>query len=128
MEDDEITLINACTDLVTNKAAEAFPRRLLGHIRRGEWVGVRDFCAQVGVAPAGLKAELFATWLPDPAAHDAYAVILFYDDETKWSMAAQYNRGRILGSAALNQAVQQSRTAIPAPGATSQPAAPAADR
>ncbi|HBI45073.1 MAG TPA: hypothetical protein DDY78_19775 [Planctomycetales bacterium] len=106
MQDEEINLFNACTDLVSLAKWEVFPLRLLGGKRPGEWVRVLDFCQQIGLTADQLKPELFATWLPDPMGHDAYAVILFYDDESKWSMAAHYNRGRLLGTASPNLAQQ----------------------
>src|ERR1700733_7492717 len=99
MQDDEIALCNACTNLVSLRKTEAFPLHLLGSKRPGEWVRVDDFCLQIGVSPGELRPELFATWLPDPKAHEAYVVVMFYDDESKWSMAAHYNRERLLGSA-----------------------------
>ncbi len=95
MQDDEIALINACTDLVSLKRAEAFPIHLFGSKRPGEWVSVSEFCVKIGVATGDLSPDLFATWLPDPLAHDGYAVVMFYDDQSKWSMAAHYNRGRL---------------------------------
>lgn len=113
MPDDEIALCNACTDLVGLKKSEAFPRHLLGSKRPGEWIAVRECCQQLGLAPGDLKAELFAAWLPDPMAAAGYAVILFYDDESKWSMAAHYNRARLLGAAAPNQALQPTGAAVP---------------
>src|SRR5438309_6891628 len=103
MQDDETNLINACTDLVSLKKCEAFPLHLLGSKRPGEWVGVGEFCQQVGVVPGNVKPQLFATWLPDPLAQDGYVVVLFYDDESKWSMAAHYNRLRLFGTAPLNR-------------------------
>jgi hypothetical protein len=96
MEDDEIQLCNLCTDLVSLKKTEAFPLRLLETHRVGEWVSVHEFCLEIGVLVGDVKPELFAAWLPDPSGHAAYAIILFYDDESKWSMAAQYNRARLL--------------------------------
>lgn len=129
MQDDEITLFNTCTDLVSLKRMEAFPLHLLGSKRPGEWIGVRAFCLQIGVAPGDLRPDLFATWLPDPLAQDAYAVILFYDDESKWSMAAHYNRGRLLGGGPPHQMLQPAGAAIPAAScSTSQRTAPAAER
>jgi hypothetical protein len=100
MDDEEIALTNACTDLVSLKSSEAFPVRLLGEIKPGEWVRVGDLCRQLGLAQANWQTELFATWLPDPAGNDGYAVIVFYDDDSKWSMCAQYNRSRLLNRAA----------------------------
>jgi hypothetical protein len=127
MHDDEINLCNACTDLVSLRTSEAFPRQLLENKRPGEWIGVRAFCEQIGIAPGDVKPELFATWLPDPTAQDGYAVVLFYDDESKWSMAAHYNRGRLLDSARPNQVQWPSGGSIPASGSTSQQATPAAE-
>jgi len=106
MQDEEITLFNGCTDLVSLAKWEAFPLRLLGGKRPGEWIGVHEFCQEIGVGAGQLKPELFATWLPDPTAREAYAVILFYDDESKWSMAAHYNRERLFGDASRRPALQ----------------------
>ena len=127
MQDEEITLLNACMDLVSLKRWEAFPLRLLGGKRPGEWIGAREFCQQIGVAADNLTAELFAAWLPDPKARDGYVVIMFYDDESKWSMAAHYNRERLVGGALPSQ-VAQPTTRPAAAGSTSQLAAPAAER
>src|SRR5438309_6252745 len=115
MQDDDIVLCNACTDLVSLSKMEAFPRRLFGSKRAGEWVGVRELCLQAGLAPGDIRPDVFATWLADPMVHDGYAVVLFYDDQSKWSMAAHYNRGRLLGSALPKQSPP---TAVPAPSST----------
>ena len=128
MQDEEITRYNACTDLVSLKKCETFPLRLLGSKPSGEWIGVREFCLQIGVAAGDLTPELFATWLPDPKAHDGYAVILFYDDESKWSMAAHYNKGRLLANATVNQTPESTGAGISASSrSTPQQAAPAAE-
>jgi hypothetical protein len=127
MEDDEITLCNTCTDLVGLKKMEAFPLRLLESKPPGEWICVREFSLQIGVVADNLKPELFATWLPDPLANGAYAVIMFYDDESKWSMAAHYNRARLLGTGAANPENQPTGAAVSASSdSTSQQAAPTA--
>jgi len=128
MQDDEILLVNNCTGLVSLKKKEAFPLHLLQSKRPGEWICVRDFCLQIGVAPGDLRPEVFATWLADPMAHDAYAVILFYDDESKWSMAAHYHRARLLGDESPNQVLQPTGAALSASsGSMSKQAAPAAE-
>jgi hypothetical protein len=127
MQDEEITLLNACTDLVSLKQWEAFPLRLLGK-RPGEWIAVREFCQQIGVAADNLTPELFAAWLPDPKAHNGYVVIMFYDDESKWSMAAHYNRVRLVGGALPTQPLQTTGAALPASsGSTAQQAASTAE-
>ncbi len=129
MQDEEVVLFNACADLVTLKKCEAFPLRLLGGKRPGDWVGVRQLCQQLGLAADDLTPELFAAWLPDPKADDGYVVILFYDDESKWSMAAHYNRGRLLGGPAPNEAPQPTGAALPASaGATSPQESPAVEQ
>src|SRR5437879_6345449 len=99
MQDDEIILFNTCTNLVTLRKTESFPLHLLQSKGPGEWIGVRDFCLQVGVGPGEARPGLFVTWLPDPQAQEGYVVIIFYDDESKWSMAAHYNRARLFGGA-----------------------------
>jgi hypothetical protein len=127
MQDDEITLFNTCTDLVSLRKAEAFPRHLLQSKRPGDWVSVREVCEGIGVPVGGLRPAVFATWLPDPMAHVGYAVILFYDDESKWSMAAHYNRSRLVGGATPNPSLPPTGSAIsPSTSSTPQQAAPAA--
>jgi hypothetical protein len=83
----------------------------------------------VGVAAGELKPELLATWLPDPTAQEAYAVILFCDDESKGRMAAHYHRRRLLGDASYNPSPQPVRVIRPASsGSTPQRTAPMAER
>ncbi len=57
-----------------------------------------------------------------------YEVILFYDDESKWSMAAHYHRRRLLGEASAEPSPQPIRAARPAAsGSTPPQAAPTAE-
>jgi hypothetical protein len=126
MQDDEITLCNACTDLVSLKSAEAFPQQLLANQPAGAWIGVADFCGKVGLVHGGIGESVFATWLPDPIAHESYVVIFFYDDESKWSMTAQYNRGRFMrasaGSKSNTGAAAAILSALSLPSPERQPA------
>lgn len=97
MEDEElIHLNNFCADLVSLKRWEAFPLHLLTGKREAEWVCVRELCLQAGLDVRDLKSDLFTAWLPNPAGDEGYAVILFYDEESMWTMAARYNRQRLL--------------------------------
>lgn len=97
MEDEELTrLNNFCADLVSMKRWEAFPVHLLIGKRTAEWVRVRELCLPAGLDVGDLKNDLFAAWLPDPTGDEGYAVILFYDEESMWTMAAHYNRQRLL--------------------------------
>ncbi len=97
MDDEDLThLNNVCADLVSLKRWEAFPAHLLIGKRTAEWVRVGELCVQAGLDVGNLKPDLFAAWLPDPAGDARYAVIVFYDEESLWSMAASYNRQRLL--------------------------------
>lgn len=97
MEDEELThLNNICADLLSLKRCEAFPLNLLIGRREGEWVRVRELCLQAGLEAEELKPDLFAAWLSDTAGDEGYAVILFCDEDSMWTMAARYNRQRLL--------------------------------
>ncbi len=123
MEAAEITLCNACADLMSLKEAEAFPLFLLRDKRAGEWIGVRDLCEQVGATPTNLPKSVFAAWLPDPVANDAYAVVMFYDDESQWSMAAHFNRERLLSDAMRDVKPLNGKVVPPTLSALGQPMA-----
>jgi hypothetical protein len=111
MEDDELTsLYNACTDLVGLRKYEAFLRGLIETRRSSEWVRVGEFCSQLGLSPCDLTPDLFATWLPDPMADAGYVVILFYEDESKWSMAAHYNRARLMAGTSQKPDFRSAKT------------------
>jgi len=112
MQDDEIALYNACADLVTLAKKEAFPQHLLGSKRPGHWIGVREFCSQIGITPGDLGPDVFVTWLPDPTAHEAYAVIMFYDHESQWTMAAHYHRARLLSDTSPSHPLHEGAAAI----------------
>lgn len=100
MEDEELThLNNLCADLVSLKRWEAFPLLLLTSKREAEWVRVRDLCLQACGDSGDLKPDLYAAWLADTAGDEGYVVILFYDEESMWTMAARYNRQRLLAAA-----------------------------
>src|SRR6266446_6129591 len=61
MPDDEITLLNTCTDLVSLRKAEAFLLHLFHSKRPGEWICVREVCQRIGVPAGDLRPEVFAT-------------------------------------------------------------------
>jgi hypothetical protein len=113
MDDDFIQLNNTCADLVAFKKWEAFPLHLLGDRRAGEWVSVRDMCRQLSLDVGEVKPDLFVAWMNDPLGNDAYEVIIFYDDESKWTMAAHYNREHLFQNRSPNQS-PQTVTATPA--------------
>ena len=95
MEDEDLIDLNDyCSDLVGSKRWEAFPMQLLKGKPVAEWVRVRDFCLEAGLHVGDCKSDLFASWLPDPTGAEEYALILFYDEESMWTMAARYNRRR----------------------------------
>jgi hypothetical protein len=95
-ESDRDHLISFCADLVTLRRTEAFPLRLLRDHGPGQWVRVHDVCQQSGISTGEVTPGLVAAWLPDPFGDPEYTVIIFFDDETKQSFAAHYNRRRLL--------------------------------
>jgi hypothetical protein len=97
MEEDLLRLNNTCADLVTLEKYEAFPTQLLAGAR-GDWVAVRELCVHVGIDAGDVGDGLFVTWLPEPTGQEDYATILFYDDESGWTLAATYNRSRLSGT------------------------------
>ena len=96
MEEEGIRLNNFCADLVSLKACEPFVLHLLTSTRAGEWVRVEELCAALGLAANGVESELFAARLADPLGDEGYSLIVFYDNESLWTMAARYNRQRLL--------------------------------
>jgi hypothetical protein len=103
MEDEELVrLNNACADLLASKKWEDFPRHLLGR-NHGEWVGARALCRQAGINLDDIPADLFVTWLADPSGAEGYAIIMFYEADSSWTMAAHYNRQRLVGAAAAGE-------------------------
>ena len=96
MECDADFMSNVCTDLVALRRMEPALSHLLRDHHSGVWVPVADLYAQSEVSSPTVPGELQAAWLPAP--HDAnYAVIVFFDDESKWSMTAEYDATRLLG-------------------------------
>jgi hypothetical protein len=98
MEDEELVrLNNACADLLALKKWEGFPRHLLTG-GEGTWVNVSEICGRIGIDPGATPVDLFVTWLPEPTA-EGFAVILFYDASSSWTMTANYNRERLFAAA-----------------------------
>ena len=100
LESVNVDLENACLDFVTERANEADVRTLLTAHQAGEWVSldrVRRIAAPVSNGAGRFDASgVFVTWLPDPSGDSSFVLIIFFDDCSKWSTAAQYNRSRIL--------------------------------
>src|SRR5205807_1491537 len=94
---------NFCADLLSMERLEAFPMQLLGG-PRGDWIAVRELCARLGIDANTIDGNLFATWLADPSGNDDYVTIIFYDADAEWTMAATYNRRRLLGTATIGRA------------------------
>jgi hypothetical protein len=98
MDDDGDCQMSFCADLVTLRKTEAFPLSLLNDRQPGEWVAVKTVCQLTGTDSKDVKPELVSTWLPDPFGDPDYVVMIFYDDETKQSFAAHYNKRRLLNA------------------------------
>lgn len=96
MECDTDLMSNLCTDLVALRRMEPAVSHLLRDHHSGVWVPVANLYSQTEVPFPESGAELQTAWLPAP--HDPnYAVIVFFDDESKWSMTAEYDAMRLLG-------------------------------
>jgi hypothetical protein len=89
-------LINACADLVSLQQNDPFVVGLLTEMQAGEWVPVQSLCRDRGLPLREGASNLFVTWLADPLGNSSYVVIIFYDDDSKWTTAAHYNRQRHL--------------------------------
>jgi len=95
-----VALENACLDLVTEHRNEPDVRALLTEHQAGEWVSlyrIHNAAKPKATDAARFDASgVFVTWLPDPTGDPSFVLILFFDDCSKWSAAAQYNRSRLL--------------------------------
>jgi len=100
MSESDEDRLSICGDLVSVKRWEPFVVGLFQRHAKGDWIQVHNLCEEVGITLTGIRPELVVAWLDDPFGDEGYAVIIFYDDETKQSLAAHYNRARLLGISA----------------------------
>ena len=84
-------LSNLCADVVSEKRHEPLLLSLFRDTPAGEWVPLRELAGS-GEYPFTLAAS----WVKTPDAE--YAMVLFFDSETLWSMHADYNLSRLLRS------------------------------
>ena len=49
---------------------------------------MHTLCQEAAMPASQIKPDLFVTWLPDPMGQDGYAIVIFYDDESKWATAS----------------------------------------
>lgn len=102
MNDKTDLMSNICTDLVSLRRLEPGVIHLLRDRKPGAWTHVRDLYERAEEESTSMTTDLLAAWLPSPNDPD-YAVIVFFDDETKWSLTAEYNAKRLLGQQAPAQ-------------------------
>lgn len=107
MDDEADIPSNVCTDLVSLRKLEPALIHLFRDTTPGVWVPVRELYARAGHSGEAIKTGLAAAWLPSPGDPD-YAVVVFFDNETKWSLTADYHAARLLG--------QQPQTQVAAAG------------
>ncbi len=96
MDDEADTLSNLCTDLVSLRRYESALVELFRDRPAGSWTSVRELYARVADPGVTIKPELAVAGLPAPGDDRDYAVVLFFDDETKWALTAEYNVARLL--------------------------------
>jgi hypothetical protein len=104
MDDEADILSNVCVDLVSLCRLEPGLKFLFAQTVPGSWTSVRDLYDRAGQPQPNVESKLAVTWLPSPGGPD-YAVVLFFDDETKWSLTADYNVARLLGTKPRSQDV-----------------------
>jgi hypothetical protein len=92
---DEIELLEACTNLIALKKWEAFPGRLLDHYPFGTWIDVYKLCCELSLEIGELKLDLFVIWLEDPDGDERYVIIVFNNSESRWITAVHYERERL---------------------------------
>lgn len=91
-------IMDFCADLVTDKSLEPFPIELFrSHI--GQWRSVTSICKEACLNCPPEMSTVFATWLRDPLDNEDFAMIMFVDSDSMKSLAAHYNRQRLLGNA-----------------------------
>lgn len=95
MNNDSDPQMDLCSELVTLRKTEPFLLTLLTEHGPGEWASVGEICRRIHFVSTEISPGLVSTWLPDPFGADDFIVIIFYDDETKRSLAANYNRCRL---------------------------------
>lgn len=103
MNDDDQSL-TFCVDLVTVKTGEPFLLNLFERHPMGKWCRVREMCEELGIPASAVKPDVVTVWLDDPFGDEGYAVIVFFDDDTKQSFAANYNKRRLLNGDQLRPA------------------------
>ena len=99
MDDEADRLSNLCTDLVSLRRLEPSLVSLFRERRAGEWAAVEDLYRRSGGPDDPVKATLYAAWLPSADGDPDYAVVVFHDNDTKWSMTAEYNVARLPATA-----------------------------
>ena len=102
MDDEADGLSNLCTDLVSLRRLEPGLIHLFHHKLPSNWISVRELFDRAGQSDRVIKEQLAAAWLPAP--HDPdYAIVVFYDSETRWSLTAEYNIARLRSRQAQSQ-------------------------
>lgn len=82
-------LSNLCADVVSQRRYEFVLVRLFRDTPAGEWVLLQELAGS-----EEYPATLAASWVRTPDAD--FALVLFFDTETLWSMHADYNLARLL--------------------------------
>jgi hypothetical protein len=87
-------LSNLCAEIVSERRWEPALLRLFQDTPAGEWVPLGELTES-----ADSPATLAASWVKTPDTD--FALVLFFDTETLWSMHADYNLARLLRSQAV---------------------------
>jgi len=82
-------LSNLCADVVSERRWEPALLRLFHDTPSAEWRPLREL-----TDADEYPATLAASWVSTPDAD--FAIVLFFDSETLWSMHADYNLARLV--------------------------------
>jgi hypothetical protein len=83
-----------CTALLTKARFDPAMAALVRDRAAGAWVGVDTLYRAIEPPPVPISEELRVVWLAAPDGDPSYALVVFYESSTLWSLTAIYNTGR----------------------------------
>ncbi len=105
MNDWEVALENLCCDLVSQRDFEPLLAQLFVK-DSSQWTPLMSLAQSSSIDLshfADIASQLYIVWLSHPTGGSGYAVVIFYDFDSKWTKGADYNRVRLLGQSQATQ-------------------------
>ena len=85
-----------CSNVLTKARLDNAMSALFGEYAAGVWADVDALYREIEPPPVEIAATLRVAWLAAPDATPGYALVVFYESSTLWSLTAIYNVGRLL--------------------------------